>query len=193
MKKLTTVHSLTLISGLAACTMAMPAHAQFGGVVFDPTQSAHAVQQIVNEEKGLASQAEEIANGSQANLTLAQQLAQDVQMAATALKVYSQSVTTYNTIYNNLKSFSSKAIWRTLENQLTLANVENKYGETAGLQDQMNGQAQNSSLVWKIMNLAISGTSPSFWGQEIVGNSQRLSTLAHIEAMTQHRASVSQP
>ncbi len=97
--------------------------------------------------------------------------------------MYSQSVTTYNTIANNLKSFSSKAIWRTLENQLTLANVENKFGETSGLQDQMNGQTQNASMIWKIMNLGVSATSSSFWSQEIVGNSQKLSTLAHIEAM----------
>jgi hypothetical protein len=33
------------------------------------------------------------------------------------------------------------------------------------------------------MNLAISGTSSSFWSGEIVGQSQRLSTLANIEAM----------
>ena len=33
------------------------------------------------------------------------------------------------------------------------------------------------------MNLAISGTSSSFWGSQIVGQSDRLSTLAHIEAM----------
>ena len=33
------------------------------------------------------------------------------------------------------------------------------------------------------MQLAVSGTSSGFWSQEIVGNSQRLTTLAHIEAM----------
>ena len=32
---------------LAATTLAIPAHAQFGGVVLDPTQSAHAVQQLL--------------------------------------------------------------------------------------------------------------------------------------------------
>ena len=183
MKKLTTARSFAVVSGLAGLAMAVPAHAQFGGVVFDPTQSAHAVQQIYNEDKSLLNQAEAIAQGSQRNLTLVQQLSQDVQIAATALKTYNQAVTTYTTIYNNLKYFNSKQIWQSVENQLTLANVANKYGETAGLQSQMNGQSQNASLVWKIMNLAISGTSSGFWSQEVVGNSQRLSTLAHIEAM----------
>ena len=183
MKKLITARSLTLVSGLAAFAMAMPAHAQFGGVVFDPTQSTHAVMQIADEEKGLAYQLTQISNGSQANLTLTQQLVQDVQIAGTALKMYQQSVTTYNTIFNNLKFFNSKQIWKTAENALMNDSVQNTYGETAGLQAQLNGQSQNSSLVWKIMNLAISGTSSSFWGNQIVGQSDRLSTLAHIEAM----------
>ena len=183
MKKLTTARSLTLVSGFAAFVMAIPAHAQFGGITFDPTQSAHAIQQIVNEEKGLASQAEQIANGSQTNLTLIQQLTQDIKMAETTLNIYQQSVTTYNTMVNNLKYFNSKQIWTTAENGLLHGSVQNSYGETAGLQAQLNGQSQNSSLVWKIMQLAISGTSSGFWSQEIVGNSQRLSTLAHIEAM----------
>ena len=183
MTKLTTARSLTVISVFAALLISVPAHAQFGGIVLDPTQSAHAVIQIANEEKGLVAQATQIANGSQANLTLTQQLVQDVQMAGTALKMYQQSITTYNTIFNNLKYFNSKQIWKTAENALMNDSVQNTYGETAGLQSQLNGQSQNSSLVWKIMNLAISGTSSSFWGNQIVGQSDRLSTLAHIEAM----------
>lgn len=183
MKKPTVHRCLAVASGVAAIAMAMPAHAQFGGVVLDPTQSAHAAVQIVNEGKGLVNQATQIAQGSQQNLTLSQQLIQDVQMAGTALKIYNQSITTYNTIFNNLKYFNSKQIWHTAENALMNSSVQNTYGETAGLQAQLNGQSQNSSLVWKIMNLAISGTSSSFWSQQIVGQSDRLSTLAHIEAM----------
>lgn len=177
---------LTLFSAagaVATFVMAAPAHAQFGGVVFDPTQSAHATQQIYNEAKGLSNQATQIAQGSQRNLTLAQQLIQDVKMAGTALKIYNQSLTTYNTIFNNLKYFNSKQIWRTAENALMAASVANQHGETSGLQAQLNGQSQNASTVWKIMNLAISGTSSAFWSHEIVGNSQKLATLAHIEAM----------
>jgi hypothetical protein len=183
MKKLTISRSLTLASGLAALAIAAPAHAQFGGITFDPTQSAHAIQQIVNEEKGLASQAEQVAQGSQTNLTLIQQLTNDVKMAQTELNIYQQTITTYNTMVNNLKYFNSKQIWTTAENALLHGTVQNSYGETAGLQAQLNGQSQNASLVWKLMQLAISGTSSSFWSQEIVGNSQRLTTLAHIEAM----------
>ena len=162
MKKLTITRSLTLASGLAALAMAAPAHAQFGGVTFDPTQSAHAIQQIVNEEKGLASQAEQVAQGSQTNLTLIQQLTNDIKMAQTELNIYQQTITTYNTMVNNLKYFNSKQIWTTAENALLHGTVQNSYGETAGLQAQLNGQSQNASLVWKLMQLAISGTSSGF-------------------------------
>jgi len=183
MRKALNTRWLALVGGLIAFTSAMPAHAQFGGVVLDPTQSAHAVIQIGNEGKSLINQATRIAQGSQANLTLSQQLIQDVQMAGTALKIYNQSITTYNTIFNNLKYFNTKQIWKTAENALMNSSVQNSYGETSGLQAQLNGQGQNASTVWKIMNLAISGTSSSFWGNQIVGASDRLSTLAHIEAM----------
>lgn len=183
MRKTLNARWLALAGGLIAFVSAMPAHAQFGGVTFDPTQSAHAVVQISNEGKSLANQATRIAQGSQTNLTLSQQLIQDVQMAGTALKIYNQSITTYNTIFNNLKYFNSKQIWKTAENALMNSSVQNQYGETSGLQAQLNGQGQNAGTVWKIMNLAISGTSSSFWGNQIVGASDRLSTLAHIEAM----------
>ena len=183
MKTAMTARWLALAGGFIALASAVPAHAQFGGVVFDPTQSAHAVVQISNESKGLVNQATRIAQGSQTNLTLSQQLIQDIQMAGTALKIYNQSITTYNTIFNNLKYFNSKSIWRTAENALMNSSVQNSYGETSGLQAQLNGQSQNASTVWKIMNLAISGTSSAFWGNQIIGASDRLSTLAHIEAM----------
>jgi hypothetical protein len=184
MKIAMTARWLALVGGMVAFASAVPAHAQFGsGIVFDPTQSAHAVVQISNESKGLVNQATRIAQGSQTNLTLSQQLIQDIQMAGTALKIYNQSITTYNTIVNNLKYFNSKSIWRTAENALINSSVQNSYGETSGLQAQLNGQSQNAGTVWKIMNLAISGTSSAFWGNQVVGASDRLSTLAHIEAM----------
>jgi hypothetical protein len=174
---------LAMALGVMAFARTVQAHPQFGGVVFDPTQSAHAVVQISNEGKSLVNQATRIAQGSQTNLTLSQQLIQDIQVAGTALKIYNQSITTYNTIFNNLKYFNSKSIWKTAENALMVTSVQDSYGETSGLQAQLNGQSQNASTVWKIMSLAISGTSSSFWGNQIVGESDRLATLAHIEAM----------
>ena len=184
MTRLFLTRSLTFAASVAALAMAVPAHAQFGSsIVFDPTQATNVGKQLVDESKGLEYQVQQIAQGQQQNLTLSQQLIQDVQMAGTALKIYNQAVTTYNMVYNNLKYFNTKQIWRTAENALMNSSVQNSYGETAGLQAQLNGQSQNASTVWKIMNLALAGTSSSFWGQQIVGASDRLSALAHIEAM----------
>jgi hypothetical protein len=74
-----------LAIGIAAA-LQPAAHAQFGsGIVFDPTQSGHAVAQIGNEEKSIANEAEQIEQGQQI-------FTNTVKIAATALQ-------TYNTVY----------------------------------------------------------------------------------------------
>jgi len=149
---------------------ALPGHAQFGGVVFDPTQSAHAIQQI--------------SQNIQNSVTWQQQLANEIQMAATLDKDYLQAVTLYNTVYGNLKNFSSKSIWQTIQSQLTMASFANQYGETTGLQAAMNGQAPGtSSMVWKLMNLGLNSTSSSFLSGQVLGSSHALATLTRMEAM----------
>ncbi len=148
----------------------LPGQAQFGGVVFDPTQSAHALQQI---EQNI-----------QNSVTWQQQLANTIQLLATADKDYQQAITTYNTIYGNLKNFSSKSIWRTIQSQLTMASFANQYGETTGLQAAMNGQAPGTaSMVWKLMNLGLNSTSSSFLSSQVLGTSHALATLTRMEAM----------
>jgi len=142
-----------ILVGILLCS-ALPGHAQFGGVVFDPTQSVHALQQIQQN--------------IQNSVTWQQQLANEIQMAATLDKDYMQAVTTYNTIYGNLKNFSSKSIWRTVQSQLTMASFANQYGETTGLQSAMNGQAPGTaSMVWKLMNLGLNSTSSSFLSSQV--------------------------
>ena len=149
---------------------ALPGHAQFGGVVFDPTQSAHAIEQIQRN--------------IQNSVTWQQQLANEIQMAATLDKDYMQAVTTYKTISGNLKNFSSKSIWRTIQSQLTMASFANQYGETTGLQAAMNGQSPGTaSLVWRLLNLGLNSTSSSFLSQQVLGTSHALSTLSRMEAM----------
>ena len=181
MKRIITARWLMFTGAFGLLLGTVPGHAQLA--TFDGAQAANATTQIKHEITSLANDSKMIANGSQANLTLSQQLVQDIQIAGTALKIFNQSVTTYNTIYNNLIHFNSKQIWKTAEQALLASSVQNTYGETSGLQAQLNGQSQNASAVWKIMNLALNGTSSSFWANQVVGASDRLSALAHIEAM----------
>ncbi len=149
---------------------AQPGHAQFGGVVFDPTQSAHAIEQIQRN--------------IQNSVTWQQQLANEIQMAATLDKDYQQAITTYNMIHGNLKNFSSKSIWQTIQSQLTQANFANQYGETTGLQASMNGQAPGTAgMVWKLMNLGLNATSSSFLSGQVLGASNSLAALTRMEAM----------
>src|SRR5208282_5727515 len=97
---------------------------------------------------------------------------------------YQQAVTTYSMLNGNLKNFSSKQIWRTIESQLAMASIANNYGETTGLQGVMNGQSPGTaSTVWKFINLGLNSTSSGFLSQQVLGKSQALSTLARMEAM----------
>ena len=149
---------------------AQPGHAQFGGVFTDPVQSGHALQQIAQQVKDSA--------------TWQQQLANTIQLLATADKDYQQAITTYNTIYGNLKNFSSKSIWKTIQSQLTMVSFANQYGETTGLQAAMNGQSPGTaSMVWKLMNLGLNSTSASFLSSQVIGTSHALATLTRMEAM----------
>jgi len=62
MRKMTFI---SLAIGLAAALQPI-AHAQFGsGIVFDPTQSAHAVVQIEHEEQSISNQFQQIEQGQQ--------------------------------------------------------------------------------------------------------------------------------
>src|SRR5580700_399847 len=78
---------LTLTAMFSLVTLA---HAQFGsGVVFDPTQSGHAVVQIEHEEQSLANQAQQIENGQQV-------FTNTVKIAATAIQTYNTVQQQYN-------------------------------------------------------------------------------------------------
>ena len=82
-----------LIFSLAALLGTQAAHAQFGsGIVYDPTQSAHALQQITQGENQLQKWAQELQNWQQ-------HLQTEQQIYTTAVQTRSQMVTTYNLAY----------------------------------------------------------------------------------------------
>ena len=163
-------HCIGALTALLLFIPALPSHAQFGGVFVDPVQSGHALQQIYQNVQN--------------SVTWQQQLANTIQLLATADKDYQQAITTYNTISGNLKNFSSKSIWRTIQSQLTMASFANQYGETTGLQSAMNGQSPGTaSMVWKLMNLGLNSTSSSFLSGQVLGSSHALATLTRMEAM----------
>ena len=86
MKKLT----LTVLAVGFAAALQPLANAQFGsGIVFDPTQSGHAIAQIEHEEQSIANEVQQIENGQQI-------FSNTVKIASTALQTYNSAKQQYN-------------------------------------------------------------------------------------------------
>jgi hypothetical protein len=104
------------------------AHAQFGsGVVFDPTQSGHAVVQIEHEEQSLANQAQQIENGQQV-------FTNTVKIAATAIQTYNTVQQQYN-LYHQMILAPQNLYSRFLSpmsDLRMLEQVSNTYNNSAG-------------------------------------------------------------
>jgi hypothetical protein len=114
--------------------LAPAAHAQFGsGIVYDPTQSAHAVQEIQQGEQQLQKWATELNNWQQ-------HLLKEAQIYTTAEQTRTQIVTMYNLAYQmatmpqNLEA-RYKADWSQWSN---LAAPPNTYGNTSPLVNALN-------------------------------------------------------
>jgi hypothetical protein len=114
--------------------LAPMAHAQFGsGIVYDPTQSAHAIQQIEQGESQLQKWATELNNWQQ-------HLLKEAQIYTTAEQTRTQIVTMYNLAYQmatmpqNLEA-RYKADWAQWQ---SLAAPPNVYGNTSPLVNALN-------------------------------------------------------
>ncbi|MEI9978205.1 MAG: hypothetical protein WDN23_04270 [Edaphobacter sp.] len=102
---------LSIFAAVLTLSFAPRAHAQFGsGIVYDPTQSAHAIQEIQQGEQQLQKWATELNNWQQ-------HLLKEAQIYTTAEQTRTQIVTMYNLAYQmatmpqNLEA-RYKADWR---------------------------------------------------------------------------------
>lgn len=114
-------------------TLSPAAHAQFGGVVFDPTQSFHAVEQILQGERQLQQWTTELENWQQ-------QLLKEGQIFTTAVQTRDQIVTAYNLAYQMSKMPQDlEARYRNDWSQWSsLPATPNTYGNTSALVDAFN-------------------------------------------------------
>jgi hypothetical protein len=127
--------SISLFPILAVVLALAPmAHAQFGsGIVYDPTQSAHAIQEIQQGESQLQKWATELNNWQQ-------HLLKEAQIYTTAEQTRTQIVTMYNLAYQmatmpqNLEA-RYRADWAQWQN---LAAPPNAYGNTSPLVNALN-------------------------------------------------------
>ena len=126
MRKMTLI---PLAIGLAAA-LQPAAHAQFGsGIVFDPTQSGHAIIQIKHEEQSISNQMQQIENGQQI-------FTNTVKIASTALQTYNQIVQQYN-LYHEMMVAPQLLYGRFLSPTTDLMmtqQIANHYGNGSGSQ-----------------------------------------------------------
>jgi hypothetical protein len=122
MNRLSLTVTLVLFAG------ASTAHAQFGsGVVFDPTQSAHALTQIENEGRSLQNEATQIENGTKI-------FTNTVKIATTALQTYNTVHQQY-TLYRQMMNSPNMLYQRFLSPRsdlMLMQQISNTYGNSMG-------------------------------------------------------------
>ena len=113
--------------GLAA-VLQPAAHAQFGsGIVYDPTQSVHAITQIEHEERSISNQFQQIEQGQQI-------FTNTVKIATTALQAYNVAKQQYNLVHQMIlapRMLYSRFLSPTSD-LLLLQQISNTYGNSMG-------------------------------------------------------------
>jgi hypothetical protein len=126
-KKVKNLIVTALCIGLAAASQPT-AHAQFGsGIVYDPTQSAHAITQIEHEERSISNQVQQIEQGQQIFTNTAK-------IATTALQAYNVAKQQYDLVHQMIlapRMLYSRFLSPTSE-LLLLQQISNTYGNSMG-------------------------------------------------------------
>src|ERR1700676_2210802 len=124
------MRKMTLIPLAIGLTVALQlvAHAQFGsGVVYDPTQSVHAITQIEHEEQSISNQFQQIEQGQQI-------FTNTVKIATTALQAYNVAKQQYNLVHQMIlapRMLYSRFLSPTSD-LLLLQQISNTYGNSMG-------------------------------------------------------------
>ena len=126
-KKVKKLIVTALSIGLAAASQPA-AHAQFGsGIVYDPTQSVHAITQIEHEEQSISNQFQQIEQGQQI-------FTNTVKIATTALQAYNVAKQQYNLVHQMIlapRMLYSRFLSPTSD-LLLLQQISNTYGNSMG-------------------------------------------------------------
>jgi|SRR5215831_5432783 len=119
---------LVLTAAFAITVVASAANAQFGsGIVFDPTQSAHAITQIEHEEQSIANQAQQIEQGQQ--------------IFTNTVKIATEALQTYNTVHQQYELTRQMVLAPRMlyarflsptSDLLMLQQISNTYGNSMG-------------------------------------------------------------
>jgi hypothetical protein len=161
-------HIILVLAAMSSLATTAVAHAQFGsGVVYDPTQSAHALTQIENEGKSLENQAEQIENGEKV-------FTNTVKIAATALQTYNTVQQQYN-LYRQMMLAPTMLYSRFLSPTTDLKMLEqisNTYGNSSGW---LNSANTGNGAVASYQQVSVPHTNnvvPGFGATSVQGQQQ---------------------
>ena len=152
---------------LFLCGGALAANAQFGsGIVFDPTQSGHAIVQIKNEEQSIANQVQQIEDGQKI-------FSNTVKIATTALQTYNQVKQQYD-LYHQMILAPQMLYARFLSPQsdlMLMQQVSNTYGNSMGWLNASNTGAgaaasYQQAVVPRTLNMVPGYGTTSVTGQQ---------------------------
>jgi hypothetical protein len=119
---------VTALAFALAAALQPAAHAQFGsGIVYDPTQSAHAITQIEHEGRSISNQVQQIEQGQQI-------FTNTVKIATTALQAYNVAKQQYNLVHQMIlapRMLYSRFLSPTSD-LLLLKQISNTYGNSMG-------------------------------------------------------------
>src|ERR1035438_10080456 len=163
------MRKMTLIPLAIGLTVALQpiAHAQFGsGVVYDPTQSVHAVVQIENEQKSISNEVEQIEQGQQI-------FSNTAKIATTALQAYNVANQQYQLVHEMIIAptlLYSRFLSPTTD-LMMMQQISNTYGNSSGWVNSANtgngaAAAYQQASVPRTSNMIPGYSSTSFVGQQ---------------------------
>jgi hypothetical protein len=156
-----------LALGLA---IALPtaAHAQFGsGIVYDPTQSAHAYTQILNESKSIENQAKQIENGTQI-------FTNTVKIATTALQAYNVAKQQYELAHQMIlapRMLYARFLSPTSD-LVMLQQISNTYGNSMGWLNSANTGKGATAAYQQVSVPHTAGVVPGYATASFAGQQQ---------------------
>jgi hypothetical protein len=155
-----------LAIGLAAA-LQPAALAQFGGVVFDPTQSVHAVTQIEQQEQSISNQFQQIEQGQQI-------FTNTVKIATTALQTYNTVMQQYQLTHRMI--LAPSMLYQRFLSPATdlrmLQQIQNTYGNSMGWLNSANTGNGAAAAYQQVSVPSTTSIVPGYTSASVAGQQQ---------------------
>jgi hypothetical protein len=155
-----------LAIGLAAA-LQPAALAQFGGVVFDPTQSVHAVTQIEQQEQSISNQFQQIEQGQQI-------FTNTVKIATTALQTYNTVMQQYQLTHRMI--LAPSMLYQRFLSPATdlrmLQQIQNTYGNSVGWLNSANTGNGAATAYQQVSVPSTTSVVPGYTSASVAGQLQ---------------------